>query len=182
MLLPYLDQAPLYDQIDLDCATGGWAHGDAGGTGTLACGWGAGNPNFDNGIHRIRLSTLLCPSDQGFDSYANHGDQNHWHATNHAYANYLFCGGSHWAGWGNDRYYDFQLNRTHWLPDPADPSITNHRSTVGAFGFQGGARFKTVVDGLSNTILLRRALSLTAMLRKHGRRSGRRHGGRAHLP
>ena len=154
MLLPYLDQASLYGEFDLDCASGGWAHADAGGTGALACGWGAGNPNFDKGLHKVRLSALLCPSDQGFDQYANHGDQNHWHATDHAYANYLFNGGAHWAGWGNDRYYDFQLDRTHWLPDAANPSSTAHKSTVGPFGFQGGSRFKTCTDGLSNVILI----------------------------
>lgn len=153
-LLPFLDQAGLYEELDLDCATGGWAHGDAGGTGALACGWGAGNPNFDKGLHSTKITSLLCPSDQGTDDLANHGDQNHWHATDHAYCNYLFNGGAHWAGWGNDIYYSRQTDRTHWLPDPGHPTATRHEPAVGAFGFNGAARFRLCVDGLSNVIFI----------------------------
>ena len=49
-LLPFLDQTPLYEQIDLNCATGPWQHPSVSG-GVLACGWAGANPNRTNAIH-----------------------------------------------------------------------------------------------------------------------------------
>ena len=151
-LLPYIDQAPLYEEFDLNCATAGLARADAGGPGALACGWGAGNPNFDKGLHSKIIDVLLCPSDQGRDDLANHGDQNHWHATNHAYTNYGLIAGSH-RTWDGNEYWTRQLTVNHSLPGPGG-SATISGPVNGAFGYNGAARYANVTDGLSNTVVV----------------------------
>ncbi len=150
-LLPYLDQGTLYDELDLDCATGGWARGDAGGPGALACGWGAGNPNFDLGLHSKIINVLLCPSDSGSDDLANHSDVNHWHATNHAYTSYGLIGGSH-RTWDGNEYWQRFLTATHSMPGPNGGTI--NVKVNGAFGFNGAARLQNITDGLSNTVVV----------------------------
>ena len=151
MLLPYLDQAPLYELIDFNCATGGWLHGDISG-GTVACGWGGSNPNFVNGIHSTKIKPLLCPSDDGADRLANHGDNAHWSATNHAHNNYLFVGGSHWAGWDRPVVYTAYADSLAQvaMPNGTNPNVRGR----GAFGVNGAARISDMTDGASNTLLV----------------------------
>jgi prepilin-type N-terminal cleavage/methylation domain-containing protein len=55
LLLPFLDQEPLFNEIDFNCATGGWDYTGSGSQ--VRCGWGAGNPNFVNKIHETRIAT-----------------------------------------------------------------------------------------------------------------------------
>ncbi len=149
MLLPYVDEVGLYESIDFNCATGGWMHSSCTGC-TVACGWGAGNPNFAKGIHSKKLKVLLCPSDDGADRFANHGDTQHWYATNHAHTNYMFVAGSHHAGWDWPLVYSAYADSTHGitLPNGAAPSVR----TRGTFGVNGAARFSDITDGTSNTL------------------------------
>ncbi|MDA1164197.1 MAG: DUF1559 domain-containing protein [Planctomycetota bacterium] len=143
-LLPYLDQAPLFETFDLNCATGGMRR-DA----PPVCGWAAGNPNFDKGLHSTKLSILLCPSDDGQDVLENHGDVNHWNATNHARTNYGLNAGSHSNGWGCNAYWSVRYNETGSLPNGATGVPAR-----GPFGFNGAARFADIKDGTSNVILV----------------------------
>ena len=63
MLLPYLDQAPLYKTLDLGAAMGRWVAGSAV---PLA----KGGPTAANGAaSNKRLEGLICPSDNGRDIY-----------------------------------------------------------------------------------------------------------------
>jgi prepilin-type N-terminal cleavage/methylation domain-containing protein len=149
LLLPFLDQEPLFNEIDFNCATGGWDYTGSGSQ--VRCGWGAGNPNFVNKIHETRIATLLCPSDQGFDRLGNHTDVRHWHATNHAYTNYGLNGGSHWAGWGDQRYWSVYLNSVATIPLPTG---NVNCGGIGPFGRNGAASFAAVQDGLSNTVAI----------------------------
>lgn len=151
-LLPYLDQAALYENIDLNCATGPWQHSSVTG-GVLACGWTAAtNPNLAKGIHSTKLKALLCPSDDGFDRLSNHGDNAHWATQNHAHTNYGFVAGSHWAGWDNAQFWTAYADSLAQvaMPNGTNPSVRGR----GAFGINGAARMAHLTDGSSNTIVV----------------------------
>jgi len=149
MLLPYLDQQGLYESFDLNCATNGWVHSSCTPC-AVACGWGPGNPNYDKGLHSKKLQVLLCPSDDGADRFANHTDSQHWLATNHAHTNYLFVGGSHWAGW------DWPLIYSNYTDSTAQVAMSNGTNPSvrgkGISGVNGAARLSEITDGTSNTL------------------------------
>ena len=137
-LLPYIDQAPLFQQLDLNLATNGMSRDSA-----PRGGW----PNANSSLVSIKLKWLMCPSDETAEDLANHGDAAHWGATNHAKCNYLFCAGGHNNGWSCDGYWKAYRTSTNNLP--------NGKTGVkirGMFGKNGAARIQDVKDGMSNCI------------------------------
>lgn len=139
LLLPYLDQAPLYNKWNFDIASGGAINGYFT---AVAGGW----PNSNTPLGSTILPALLCPSDEG-ETLEERTDDS-WMATSAARANYLFCGGSHYCGWpGRGLYSAYNLSAN---------AMANGKSTQsqGMFGFNGAAKFKSVRDGLSNSIAM----------------------------
>ena len=139
LLLPYMDQAPLYNQWNFDIASGGALNGFFT---AVVGGW----PNANTPLGQNILPALLCPSDDG-ETLEERTD-NSWMATSAARTNYLFCGGSHYCGWPGRGLYSAYNQSAN---DMADGRRTESQ---GMFGFNGAAKFKSVRDGLSNSIAM----------------------------
>ena len=139
LLLPFIDQAPLYNKWNFDIASGGATNGFFT---AVVGGW----PNANTPLGQNILPALLCPSDEG-QTLEERTDAS-WMATSAARTNYLFCGGSHYGGWpGYGLYSTYRTSAT---------ATPNGKTTEaqGMFGFNGGAKFKAVTDGLSNSIAM----------------------------
>jgi len=161
-LLPFIDQGALYGEMDLNCATGpvvnssnaGCNQGGPSGTTqrTLACGWGAGNPNVP--LVSTKLAVLLCPSDDGADKLITRSDSNHYQLDKHAVSNYALTGGAHYSGWSCGAYWSTYRNTVNNLPDGR--TGINVR---GAFGMNSNCKFRSITDGTSNVMLVGEAMS-----------------------
>ena len=154
-LLPMLDQTPLYNEFDLNCATNFVNHSARGRT--VMCGWtpGAGVSNPNELLVQTKLGVLLCPSDDGADKLVSHGDTNHWGADSHAVTNYAFSAGGHGVGWStNGRFWHIYATSSSNLPD-GRTSIPYR----GAFGFNSNSKFKHFKDGTSNCMLVGESMS-----------------------
>jgi len=128
MLLPYLDQAPLYNQFNFNWATGYRNYNG----GTVVGGTDpAVNTNLN--LSRVVLNALLCPSDAGkrvypsVDTAANYGCG----VTNSVSTSYGFSvasgnGGTLWSAYA-----------------------TNTRTM---FGPNSNSRIRDITDGTSNTV------------------------------
>ena len=150
LLLPYVDQAGLYSEVDFDLATGVACHGRNVGTNPFGA-W-ATNPNNlgadgvggeEGPVHRI-ISGYLCPSDSAA-GLLSHGDRNHYHLDNHGRTNYLMGGGS--RGWSTNHTWTRHHNSTRVMPN-GGPRVRDR----GIFGHEGAARIRDITDGSSNTI------------------------------
>lgn len=137
MILPFIDQAPLFNQFNLNIPTNGYTNNVP----LHPAGW----PNSNSTLVQTRLNVYLCPSDSGFEDLATRTDWVNYGA-NHARSNYLFCAGGHGNGWPNDRYFRIFRDSTALL---MDGRRVRYR---GMFGVQGSARISDVRDGASNTI------------------------------
>lgn len=167
-LLPYIDQAALYEEFDLNCATNFVNHSARGRT--VPCGWDYQNPtsataNPNQRLVQTKLGVLLCPSDDGSDKLLSHGDVNHWGADSHAVTNYTFVAGGHGNGWSTDRFWSIFSTAASNLPDG--------RTGIpyrGAFGFNSSCKFKHLRDGASNCMLVAEQMStLSSSVTNFGR-------------
>jgi prepilin-type N-terminal cleavage/methylation domain-containing protein len=138
LLLPYMDQEALYNQIDFNLATGGARHGESG---PVLGGW----PNANTTVVQQDVPAFLCPSDP-VEGKNNNGDAAHYLSTNAGRTNYLPCGGS--RGWATDNFWSNLSGATRTMPNG-----TAGVSDRGAFGFNGAARFQDITDGLSSTVI-----------------------------
>jgi prepilin-type N-terminal cleavage/methylation domain-containing protein len=150
LLLPYVDQATLYQEIDFDQATGIACHGAN--LGVNPTGAWATNPNNvgldgpggeDGPVHKV-IAGFLCPSDS-VTGVLTRPDARHYHTERHGRTNYLMAGGS--RGWTTNRSWMFHANSTRIMPN-GGPRVRDR----GMFGHQGAARVRDMSDGSSNTI------------------------------
>lgn len=130
MLLPFLEQAPLYDQFDFSQATGNWQDASPAHPGPLQGDAASGN----DVLIANEISVYKCPS----ESYRSKASTNNsFYGTGTAQAaaltNYGFCVDSSTAD-----------SRQDW-------SVVPH-SIKTMFGANSAASFRDVTDGLSNTI------------------------------
>jgi len=131
LVLPFIEQKPLYDQWDSNLATG---H-----RGTLPGGLKPGDPgNANDIVVSTSIDILLCPSDAGPTHFTNAGDNN-----------YSIAPGST-TRFGALTNYDFIVKRENSWANiyTEDNSTTKHW-----FGFDGCAKMANIVDGTSNTFM-----------------------------
>ena len=152
LLLPYFDQAPLYNRFDLSLATGPANHATGGGA--IAGGW----PNANSALIGEIIPALLCPSDGASgsklrrDQGALHhstivtgaGDPNEDEGVGRT--NYLMAGGS--RGWGDSGLWARADTASRTLPN----GVTGVRDR-GVFGFNTSAAIRDILDGTSNVIM-----------------------------
>ncbi|QDT34310.1 DUF1559 family PulG-like putative transporter [Thalassoglobus polymorphus] len=126
MLLPYLDQGPLYNQFEFT-----WATGIRNQNGGVIVGGEDPNVNTNLNLSKQILTVLLCPSDDGPQTYASANASYGCGVTNSARSSYGFSvargnGGALWAA--------------------------ESRLTRAMFGLNSSSRFRDLKDGTSNTV------------------------------
>lgn len=125
MILPYIDQAPLYSLIDFDVATG-------------EADWqGIGGGNTQPALHNIKLAAFICPSDIEHDDPHTYATQNMYTITN---ANRVSYGFIHTS----TEYTEESLG-WYWKRLASTPSRT-------VFGINSAARIADIADGTSTTM------------------------------
>jgi prepilin-type N-terminal cleavage/methylation domain-containing protein len=125
LLLPYIDQAALYQEIDFDLATGKADWQSRGGGGFQAVLDGKSVPN------------QFCPSDPGYTATHTYTPQNMYTAREFTRVNYGFV------------HEDYEYNATagqFWS--------ANTSAAKSAFGINRSASFKNFLDGTSTTIVM----------------------------
>jgi len=144
-ILPYVDQAPLYNKIDFNGVGGGWP------------GLFVNNPNNQQ-VASTALSVYLCPSDNGSNNGRLGGRSDYSPAgTFWGVTNYKACMGSNW-----------EVGLAAWNPVP-NPSGRNAPLTDGLnrgngilcsnqSATNGPTRVRDVTDGTSNTFAAGEAL------------------------
>ena len=144
LLLPFIDQAPLFNRFDLSLAVAPPNHESPGG---VDGGW----PNLNTNAGReTTLTAYLCPSDNVGNSVLNVTEAAH-HSTGGPVGrtNYAPCGGS--RGWTTNQTYMVHANSQRNL-SAINPAWNQIRDR-GMFGHNGGANFRDVKDGTSNTCM-----------------------------
>jgi prepilin-type N-terminal cleavage/methylation domain-containing protein len=126
LILPQLEQAPLYNLINFNIATGQADWQGLGGGGT--------QPVLQN----VTLPVFRCPSDVPYIDPNTYTPQNMYTITGATRVSYGFV--------SEQTEYDWWAGYHTWKQD-ANP-------TRSAFGFDGAAGFSDLRDGSSNTILL----------------------------
>lgn len=141
LLLPFFDQANIYNAWDLNVASTNARHPDN----SLPFHGGAlANPNLK--LSQIPLAMLLCPSDPSDRNLTYNGPATAYVVDRAAVSHYAFGGGDHTE---ENRSYSTYYASTIFLPDGI--TAVNRR---GAFGIDGAARLSDIVDGTSNSILM----------------------------
>jgi prepilin-type N-terminal cleavage/methylation domain-containing protein/prepilin-type processing-associated H-X9-DG protein len=140
MILPYLDQAPLYNLFQPEVASSWYSRNE------LPV---LGDPNVNVPVTSTMLSVLLCPSERTEPQLFNAGpDSTDYGTVNAAPTNYLLCSGTiseaSTHNWGR---YAAGGSSTQW-----GLAIGNHR--IGIFGDNGAAAIRHVRDGTSNVIMV----------------------------
>ncbi len=158
MLLPYIEQAPLYNQWNFDQASNNYYRNSMTG---VRGGW----PNDNTELVKTKISSFMCPSDAS-DGLSVRTDVAQFYAT-HARTNYLFCAGGHGNGWDLDRPW----GRFRALSS----NLADGRTRIqyqGMYGHDQSSRIRDVTDGTSNTIAICESISkvssnVTAFGRRH---------------
>lgn len=140
MLLPFIDQATIYNQWDFNIASGGATHTHFT---SVVGGW----PNANTPLTQNIIPAFLCPSDEG-QTKENRTDAPYM-ATDAGRTNYLFCAGGHGNGWPGGAMYSAYRESASNLPN----GMTGIQYQ-GMFGYNGAAKFKAITDGLSNSIAM----------------------------
>ena len=136
MLLPFFDQAPLYNQFNSNLAAG--TRNTNGGTivGTPETVVGGFS---NNQIVSKKLTMMLCPSDNGDPLEKDTGDT------------YSISAASAAAGiYGARSSYDFSVQSAAWVTRWGDIGRTTKRM----FGKDSDSRIRDVTDGTSNSAMV----------------------------
>lgn len=140
LILPFIEQQPLHDQIDFRIASSGYAE-----SGTVTGGW----PNANTPHMKVLVNTFLCPSDRGDERGAlAHTDAATYIADGQRHTNYAFAG-ANVSSWQDHAIWQNYSASTVSLPD----GRTNVGAR-GAFGYNSGAKFRDFLDGTSNVVIL----------------------------
>ncbi len=139
LLLPYIDQEGLYNQINFDLATGPAVDST---TPTIQGGW----PNVNRAAVQQDVPAYLCPSDNA-DGKINYTGTDEYRKDNQGRANYLPTGGSRF--WSTNLAWSTRGGTTRVMPPGPGGGLTVQDR--GMFGHNGSAFFRDVTDGLSNS-------------------------------
>ncbi|MBI1348441.1 DUF1559 domain-containing protein [bacterium] len=131
-LLPYFDQANLFNQFNLSWATG--THNNSGG---IVAGGTSPTTNTNLNLTTKILPMLICPSDGGAQFEASNG------------ATYG-CGVANSAR----SSYQFSIGITGWAAFPGNNWDTEGINTRRMFGCNSRSNVRDVKDGLSNTVAI----------------------------
>lgn len=139
MLLPFLDQAPLYNQYDFNEPG---SPTDRAGKGLC----GTGDWQRNSIVTQQVLSVLSCPSDEADTQLTyNHGDSHYDRDPGSpARASYVLCGGYLYGAHFWNRY-------SSWRITLMDGTSIKGRGT---FLNGGAAKFRDFKDGMSNTMIV----------------------------
>lgn len=135
LLLPFLEQQPLYDMANLSMATGSYVRSATAGSISGPLPGAPGNPN-DVVVSTV-VSTFLCPSDPNPTNYATTNSVNYsisptTTTLQGAYTN-----------------YDFAVRRTS---SSSNTYTSEDIMTRRMFGLNDSSSFRDIVDGTSNAI------------------------------
>lgn len=144
LLLPYLDQGPLYQQWDLNAASTNARRSGIQANVLPFSGGGLTMPNLT--LSQQRLAAFVCPSDTGPTHLTYAGGATDYLTTNAAIAHYVFAGGDQTE---ESRSYPLAGTLPFHLPS-GGPIVPGH----GALGGDRSARIAEVTDGLSSTVLM----------------------------
>jgi len=142
LILPFIEQQPLYDQIDFTICSNGLVNG----AGVLVGGW----PNTNTPLMKTLIPAFLCPTDKGTErGVLLRTDATQYIADGQRHTNYALCAGGHGNGWERGNY---------WAAYAASVSnLLDGRSGIayrGAFGHNGAAKFRDFSDGTSNVVIV----------------------------
>ncbi len=147
--LPYLDQAPLYNQIQFSPPVG------------VVWNQNSNNQGANAAVRRTVLNALLCPSNDHDKVRAGqtHGGYR-WSGTSDAAGtDYVGSLGHIWGGWKDCGAVPDFANSPLFVKgsNPGTPWINGERSNEwgncnGVFMYGGSRRISDIVDGTSNTV------------------------------
>lgn len=133
LLLPYVEQTPLFQQINFNLPTGP-ADWYSRGCPSGACSY---STDYQAVLENVRIPVQSCPSDTQYDDPHNYTSQNMYTCRGCTRVSYGFV---------HETYeYDTNAGRV-WS--------RNTSSARSAFGFNGSASLRDIIDGTSNTMLL----------------------------
>jgi len=143
LLLPGLDQAPLFNKINFSRPVGG----------AQRSGGGPGEPGTSQrqGVDFPPVAVFVCPSDQPWIEPRNVVGSRWYaitngHRTNYAWALELWT--------SNNRRFYAADTRQKWVLSPSARQGRIRGLRKGAFGLNGSARMAYVRDGNSNTMFM----------------------------
>jgi prepilin-type N-terminal cleavage/methylation domain-containing protein len=144
-ILPFVDQAPLYNQIDFGGVDGTWP------------GLFQNNPNNQQ-IAQMALSVYLCPSDDG-NNRGRLGDRSDYSpaGTLWGVTNYKACAGSNW-GWGLAAWNPVTSTRGRHAGQTDGLNRGNGILCSNQTAVNGPTSTRDVTDGTSNTFAAGEAL------------------------
>ena len=125
MLLPFLEQNALYQQIDFSLPTGRADWHGVGGGGDQAI------------LYQKNFPIFRCPSDSEYDNPHTYSSQNMYTITQ-----------------ANRTSYGFVHESTEYNGYTGKPYSVNLNTNKSAFGVNGAARIRDITDGTSNTLLM----------------------------
>jgi hypothetical protein len=133
LLLPYIDQAPLYDIWNPSQCVGEY---DRGGKGLRGSAFASGNAK----VVSTPINMLLCPSDDGQQFYTGNG------------VHYRISAAARAAGlYGAKTSYDFSVQRY----SSGMSTWTNRgKTTRRMFGLYSNTRMRDIQDGSSNSVAM----------------------------
>ena len=132
MLLPYIDQAPLYNTWNMQSAAS-WSYV----YGQYSASTVAGNPDSNAAASKTPISVLKCPTDTGSDYYTGAD-------------NYYGISGTNAGGYRTNYEFSSPYQEYYYAHSWQGLPITQRP----VFGADSNSSIKDILDGTTNTVLM----------------------------